>query len=115
MRYFQKSFPYATAPANGAEPSAFHAGMLLSSGDARCNLITFAVPMRTSTPSITLYRDTRTSTAGQWGTNYNGSTSASTSNIDYYSDNGFDVQTTIGGTAGAAILMVGEWTANAEL
>jgi hypothetical protein len=120
QRYFQKSFPQATAPADNQTVQAESGLFAYDTTSGQSQFTQFIVTMR-ATPTLTFYQaNGRGSTAGQWAT-YDGSawTSLTTSNSVSLtlSQNGF---TFVGSRSAAFVgrstyLLSGNYTASAEL
>jgi len=113
QRYFCKSFPYATAPADGTGLAA--SGDLFftsanASTDIPCIEWYFPVQMRTD-PNVTLYNPRAAGTAGQWDNNSTSGASARARTFN--SENKVSIDNTI------TTLATGTWfiaaTADAEL
>jgi hypothetical protein len=120
QRYFQKSFPQATAPADSQTGQPESGLFTYDAGAGQSQFTQFTVTMRAS-PTMTFYQASgRGATAGQWAT-YDGSSWTSlTTTIALASgltQNGF---TFVGARAGAftvrlAYLLSGHYTASSEL
>lgn len=112
QRYYQKSFAYATAPAQSVSAGAFTYLATLAGASAQRSATIPLTPRMRPTPTITLFNpnaanaEIRNQTDGADLTS-----SVASNNID----NGFLVQGT--GTAGTALgeLLAVQWTAAAEL
>jgi hypothetical protein len=107
QRYYEKSFPYATAPAQNvgsALGAAYATGQVLN--QAFSTAVTFAASKR-SAPTITTYAPDAAS--ANWSTNTTTPT-ASTANIG---DSGFALLGNVTVTAGNGYSI--HWQANAEL
>lgn len=116
QRYFAKSFPQATAPAQSTTAPSYLFGFNTSS--VMTATIFLPVPMRTTAPTITYYSSNMgTPTAGQWQTTYSPFTNFAVSNFSTSGDNYFIVQMTGGsGIAnGSAFALSGNWTTSTEL
>lgn len=117
QRYFQKSFPLATAPAEGAY-SGWLPGFAWSATGLGVGQLLFPVRMRAA-PSVTFYRPSvSASPSGQWawfnGTSYIASTTTLADGVAQ--EFGLSVtMTSSGATFGQAYIVRGNWTANAEL
>ena len=120
QRYYQKSFPQATAPADNQTVQAESGFFAYDNTSGQSQFTQFIVTMR-ATPTLTFYQaNGRGSTAGQWAT-YDGSawTSLTISNSvsPTLSQNGF---TFVGSRSSAFVgrstyLLSGNYTASAEL
>ena len=121
QRYFCSSFQDGVAPYNyvsGSEVTqGYYTGMVIvGSADIRTSAIFFPASMRTS-PSITFYKTTNSSTNGLWAY-FNGSgwATASTTVTDGLGNKGFNADMSIsGGSTGNAFIVSGMWAAAAEL
>jgi hypothetical protein len=119
QRYYEKSFPIGTVPANGLdgpEPGGLTA---FSSGSGRTAAINFCVNKRAS-PTITYFRSQLAGTDGQWhfyiasGAGWTSATSTVTQNAG---QNCFVAVVERSGSfsSGTSYLYAGGWTASAEL
>ena len=121
QRYFCSSFQDGVAPYNyvsGSETTqGYYTGIVIvGTADIRTSAIFFPVSMRT-TPSVTFYKTTNSSTNGIWAY-FNGSgwATASTTVTDGLGNKGFNADMAIsGGSTGQAFIVSGMWAASAEL
>jgi hypothetical protein len=107
----------ATAPSNGNAVSFAGNASAYTTGAARSFWIAFKANKRTSTPTITYYRNSDIATNAQWAYYSSGWATPTTTATTSYNDNGFQVELakTSGFTANSGIIISGEWTAEAEL
>jgi hypothetical protein len=117
QRYYEKSFPSTTAPSNGNAVSFAGNASAYTTAAARSFWIGFKTNKRTSTPTITYYRNSDIATNAQWAYYSSGWATPTTTATTSYNDNGFQVELakTSGFTANSGIIISGEWTAEAEL
>jgi hypothetical protein len=118
QRYYHKSYPQGTAPADSATGSAYGIGSA-TVGDAVSVFspsIPYPVCMR-ATPTFTFYRTPNSATSGQ-GAAYNGSwQTGTTTALNAVSDNRFSVYLNKAATftAGSSYLLEYAYSASAEL
>ncbi|TPN79956.1 hypothetical protein [Mesorhizobium sp. B1-1-2] len=117
--YYQKSFPYATAPAEGVL-AHWKPGFGWSTTAIGVGFMPFSTTMRVA-PTLTFYKPGGgvTGTNGRWQW-YDGVSSyqdsSATAVATTVSQEGFDVNlTVIGAAAKSAYIVQGHWTAGAEL
>jgi hypothetical protein len=115
MRYFEKSFPYTTAPANnsGVPGASILIGHTNSAGYCVSNIIRFTIP-KPYAPTLTRYNN-GAGTAGSWTGSVNGGVEGDLSlTVNGLSYTGFGVylQPT---TPGYTAFFTGQWTAVSEL
>lgn len=112
QRYFEKSFPMATAPAETSTLAPQYSGYAYSTTSGYSNHIPFKARKR-SGPTMVYYR----TATGQWTIYYNGATSASVAvSNNTVTEEGFSVNAgSLSTTAGYSLLLEGHWTAAAEL
>jgi hypothetical protein len=121
QRYFCSSFQDGVAPYNYVSGSQITQGyytgiVIVGTADIRTSAIFFPASMRT-TPSVTFYKTTNSSTNGLWAY-FNGSgwATASTTVTDGLGNKGFNADMSIsGGSTGQAFIVSGMWAASAEL
>ncbi|PPD30402.1 MAG: hypothetical protein CTY20_03040 [Hyphomicrobium sp.] len=117
QRYFSKSMRAGIAPADGVSynrDTAYGIGGGLASDVAYGPFVNFPTRMR-DVPTIAFYRTNLGTVAGQWEYLAGGWVSTTSMSVPGVSETGFVPQ--MGGSfaAGAAIAVVGGWTASAEL
>ncbi|TPL30168.1 hypothetical protein [Mesorhizobium sp. B2-4-7] len=117
--FFQKSFPYATAPAEGVL-AHWKPGFGWSTTAIGVGFMPFSTTMRVA-PTLTFYKPGGgvTGTNGRWQW-YDGVSSyqdsSATAVATTVSQEGFDVNlTVVGAAAKSAYIVQGHWTASAEL
>lgn len=113
MRYYQKSFPYGTTPAQNVAAGRILFPWSINTAANGFWYFPFKVPLRTSGAAVTFYNP---SAANAFAANYRAATlSANTTALNTTAqDNGFEVvMTGTGYTAGD--LMGLQWTADIEL
>jgi hypothetical protein len=116
QRYYEKSFSYSNAPANGANATSFSTGVGRNSfytinGTAGASTVTWKVSKRAN-PTLTIYGNS----SGHWGyaTNNGSLTFASaTFNPQEIGENGARITQQV--VDNTFILISGHWAANAEL
>ena len=119
QRYFSKSMRQGTIPAQGAAHNTdcfFGVAAAISGTQASATFCYFPVTMR-AVPTITFYRSNRGTSNSRWQY-FNNTSSWSDStvmSVPTVSETGFVTQMSGTFTAGAAISVVGGWTASAEL
>ena len=116
QRYFEKSYPIETAPAeNIATGESFKNG-IWTGGEIYVTKINFVITKR-ATPTITYYRPTQSSTNGRWAFFTSGWNTSTATVTDGSGVNGFNpiVSTSPALTSQNAYLVQGGWTASAEL
>ena len=114
MRYYQKSYNQATAPADNATTSDSNKVLTAYNSSTGRSFIPFLVAMRTS-PTVTLYRTSNASTNGRWAY-YTGSWNTTTSStVTNVNEDNFNMDAGGSFTQGYAYILSGEWTASAEL
>lgn len=114
QRYFEKSFPYATAPAQnvGAVTGEFRWPVVLAGATVnRSNRVRFSVSKR-ATPTITFYNP---SAANVQVRDMSLGGDCSASNASNTSDGGFEVTCTANAGSGAQNWLGIHWDASAEL
>lgn len=114
QRYFEKSFPYATAPAQnvGAASGEFRWPVVLAGATVnRSNRVRFSVSKR-ATPTITFYNPSAANVQVR-DASLGGDCSAS--NASNTSDGGFEVTCTANAGSGAQNWLGIHWDASAEL
>ena len=118
QRYFEKSFPYNVAPANGPNTTSFATteGLFgyVSGNSMQTGFLTFSVPKRVGNPTMTIYgnssghtkyRDSITSSTDLW--------SAAAFTVTTTSERGCLLQQNV--VNNVVVPIQGHWTANAEL
>ncbi len=113
-RYYQKSFPYTTAPASSA--GAFGVSTFTSAVTGVTPMYGMHVNLQTMrvSPTITLYNP---ASAGSEMRNYssNANFTSTTAPSGYISSDGFQVQGSADATASPGHVLAIHWTADAEL
>jgi hypothetical protein len=117
QRYYEKSFTQATTPANGNSYNYGLTGSAYATGTAFTQWNSFQVIKRTTSSTITFYRNSDIATNGQWGYFSSGWATPTTTTANITNDRGFQVSLnkTSGFTLNAGLIIAGEWTAEAEL
>jgi hypothetical protein len=114
QRYFEKSYPIETAPAeNIATGETFKTG-IFTAGALYGSKINFVVTKRAS-PTMTYYRPTQSTTNGQWAyytSAWNTGTGTATGDVGV---NGFSANINASLTGQNAYIVQGGWTASSEL
>ncbi len=116
QRYFEKSYPIETAPAeNIATGESFKNG-IWTGGEIYTTKINFVCTKR-ATPTITYYRPTQSSTNGRWAFFTSGWNTSTATFTDFAGVNGFNpiVSASPALTNNNAYLVQGGWVASAEL
>jgi hypothetical protein len=118
QRYYEKSFSYSVAPAEGVANTSLSSGMAvaINATDVYSGSIVFAVE-KSAVADITYYRGNATTTAARWAY-YDGSWQEDTTDTvtNYPNSRGFQARLLVSGkTANESFLLQGHWTAEAEL
>ena len=119
QRYFATSFQFGTAPANNTNyltNCTNTNGATYTANACWTNPIPLPVTMRTYPTAIALYSSTLANTAGQWSY-FNGSAWLATTAIGLanYGEDTFTLSIVGTWAANSSILILGGWTASAEL
>lgn len=115
-RYFEKSFEYVTAPADGTFNTCDLPGYNLSTTTAYSQ-IEYSVEKRVA-PTNTYYNVSGGGSAGQWLLSYDGTSSGSATPSDHAARSthcGISVAISAVLTVGHACLLQGNWISSAEL
>jgi hypothetical protein len=116
QRYYQKSCSIDTAAVDGGGSLQPTGGTAFDTGNVRQTIL-FKVHMRTTTPTVVLFRGSNGASAGKWAY-YVGGWADPTSNSAVISDEtGFAINLVKAATftAGYSVLTDGLWTAETEL
>jgi len=115
QRYFEKSFPLNTTPAEGQNNPPYISVMTITSTSRR-GWIPFVARKRT-TPTMTYYRVAGMSNDGDWNVREGVSAwTERTTSTNIANENGVVVQViAVGATAGQGMAVQGHWAADAEL
>jgi len=115
MRYYEKTFTYATAPAqNVGTTQQHHRFPATATGAAtqKSSTIYYTVPKRTSTPTITFYNPAATNAQARdntAGADCSSTTAVASSEFGFHYDCTGNASTAIGNS------IIVHWTAESEL
>jgi len=112
LRFFQKSFNYATVPAQSAgRTGALEFFQNRTSGSSHCQQNYYAKPMRVS-PTVTLYNP---SAANAQIRNLDTGSDCSSSGVETNNEKGFKLTYSLPGSSDITNLLSVQWAASAEL
>ena len=113
QRYYEKSFPVTTVPANGVESPDRRQLVAYSASDMGYQEI-FKVSKRSS-PTMTIYKDSNAGTNGQWSY-FNGAWTTMTTGGTRITTENYRFDFGVSGRSnGQGYIGAGNWTADAEL
>jgi len=113
QRYYEKSFPVTTVPANGVESPDRRQLIAYSASDMAYQEI-FKISKRSS-PTMTIYKDSNAGTNGQWSY-FNGAWTTMTTGGTRITTENYRFDFGVSGRSnGQGYLGAGNWTADAEL